>query len=127
MGSLTGSIDLLKLSRAGVTTINNLQCLVIPVAENDIFILPDSVSGKPKGAYLNLNVWENRNGANQYGNTHYIKQSFSKTFREQAGEDALKAKPYLGNMKPNSLGTQQPPFPMDGQSASSYNAEDLPF
>ena len=51
------------------------------------------IPGK-KGQYLNVNIAENRDGEDQYGNTHYSYISQSKEERE-AGQDKV----YLGNGK----------------------------
>ena len=47
-----------------------------------------------KGTYVNVTVAENRNGVDDYGNTHYVFQSQSKEDRE-----AGNGKNYLGNGK----------------------------
>ena len=77
------------------------------------------ITGK-KGKYLNLTVGGNREGEDQYGNTHYIFQSQSKEEREANSE-----KNYLGNGKE---------FVFDNETktatatASNTNDEDdLPF
>lgn len=125
--NLNGSIDLLKLSRAAVTTINSLQCVVIPITENDIYVTKDQQTGKAKSAYLSFSAWENKGGANQYGNTHYIKQSFSKDFRERLG-DKIKEKPFLGNAKPiNFSGQPQQQQPIQQQPSYSQTDDSLPF
>ena len=43
------------------------------------------VTGK-KGKYLNLTVGSNRDGEDQFGNTHYVFQSQSKEEREAKNE-----------------------------------------
>jgi len=74
------------------------------------------IAGK-KGKYLNLTVGGNRDGEDQYGNTHYCFQSQSKEEREGKAE-----KNYLGNGKEfvfnNDTATA---------STSSNNEDDLPF
>lgn len=96
MDNLTGSIDLLKLNRSGIATIKGIKCLVIPIQENDIFVSADE-NLKPKAAYLGLSVYARREPS-QYGKTHYVKQSFSKEYRE-AYPQQVQEKPYLGDMK----------------------------
>lgn len=73
-----------------------------------------------KGTYLDLVIWENKNGPDQYGNTHTICQSISKEARE-AGEKG----PILGNMKLE----QQPPVQAIDASRNNepQNDEDVPF
>lgn len=124
--NLNGSIDLLKLSRAGVTAINSLQCVVIPVAENDIHITRDQQTNKIRGAYLSFTAWENRGGENQYGNTHYIKQSFSKEFREKLG-GKVKEKPFLGNAKTLNFNPQPQPQQQEEPMYRAQSDDTLPF
>ena len=81
-----------------------------------------------KGTYLNCVVWPNKNGPDQNGNTHYIRQEVSREARE-AGEKG----PIIGNLalpeqqKPRSLGPvvrqASPEGPLDG----SFDDEDIPF
>ena len=47
-----------------------------------------------KGTYLDCVLWENRDGEDQYGNTHSLQQELPKEARER-GEKA----PYIGNGK----------------------------
>ena len=74
------------------------------------------IAGK-KGKYLNLTVGANRDGEDQYGNTHYIFQSQSKEEREAKND-----KNYLGNGKE---------FVFDNEKTNSTVKEtsndDLPF
>ena len=73
------------------------------------------IAGK-KGKYLNLTVGANRDGEDQYGNTHYIFQSQAKEEREAKNE-----KNYLGNGKE---------FVFDNETkveSISNKEDDLPF
>ena len=47
-----------------------------------------------KGTYLDLVIWPNKDGVDEYGNTHSIKQGLSKEARE-AGEK----EPFIGSLK----------------------------
>ncbi len=98
MANLSIDINLMKLSRVGVASIHGVKCVVIPVEENDIYVGVDE-QNKAKSAHLHLSAWENKNGVSQYGDTHYIKKSFSKEFRE-AHPDEAKDTPIIGNAKP---------------------------
>ena len=69
------------------------QFLSIPIQDADLFI---SDKGK---VYLNLSMWAKKNGADQYGKTHGIKQSLSQT-RQQAMGDATRNIPFIGHAKP---------------------------
>tara|TARA_A100001391_G_C5074968_1_gene279032 strand:- start:1846 stop:2121 length:276 start_codon:yes stop_codon:yes gene_type:complete len=73
------------------------------------------ITGK-KGKYLNLTVGANRDGEDQYGNTHYIFQSQSKEEREGGAE-----KIYLGNGKEFVFDNSTP------APATSGADDDLPF
>ena len=70
--NLTGSVNLLKLEKAGIATIKNKKCVVIPIEENDLYVIMDE-NQKAKAVYLNVNINERREPS-QYGNTHYCKQ-----------------------------------------------------
>jgi hypothetical protein len=74
------------------------------------------IAGK-KGKYLNLTVGGNREGEDQYGNTHYIFQSQSKEEREAKAE-----KNYLGNGKEFVFSDSQP-----AATTGSNDEDDLPF
>lgn len=127
MENLNIDINLLKLSRAGVASIHGLKCVVVPIEENDIFVSTDQQTGKAKGAYLSLTAWANKNGVSQYGDTHYVKQSFSKDFRN-ANPDASKNAPIIGNGKPvqtQSNGVSQVAAPNVDSNIDSDS--DLPF
>ena len=73
------------------------------------------IAGK-KGKYLNLTVGANRDGEDQYGNTHYIFQSQSKEEREGGAE-----KNYLGNGKEFVFDNSTP------APATNGSDDDLPF
>ena len=76
------------------------------------------VKGK-KGQYLNITVGENRDGEDQFGNTHYIIQSQTKEEREAKAD-----KNYLGNGKEFVFNNSNTPAP-----AQVADTEDdgLPF
>ena len=124
MSNLQGSIDLLKLQRTGIATIRGVKCLCIPIHENDIYIGVDE-NLKAKSAYLGLSIFERRE-IGKYGDTHNVKQSFSKEFREHTGKEEIDKRPYLGNMRPliienkNGAGTVDAP-------ATNTEEDDLPF
>lgn len=81
MESINMNLNLMKLSRVGVASIKGLKCVVIPIIENDIFVSLDEAN-KAKSAYLKITAWANKNGVNQYGNSHMVKQSFSEEFKK---------------------------------------------
>lgn len=85
---------------------NGEQFVFIPIQRADLFL---SEKGK---VYLNLSMWEKRNGADQYGKTHGIKQSLSQAKKQAIGEEAAKNIPFIGSAKEIVLkgqgGYQQP-------------------
>lgn len=100
--NLTGSIDLLKLENAGIATIKNKKCIIVPIEENDLYVNVDE-KFKAKSVYLGLNVIERREPS-QFGKTHYCKQALSKQYRDaNKMESETKSKVYLGDFKPYEL------------------------
>jgi hypothetical protein len=134
--NLEGGLDLLKFEMAGVADIRGKRCIVIPVDENDIHVRTDD-SLRPKSAYLNVSVVERREPSQFNGSTHYVKQSFSKAYKERHTAEQLKAKPYLGDMKPFTFGSQQQQPASDNTQSNqsmvieadalTYSGGELPF
>jgi hypothetical protein len=72
-----------------------------------------------QGKYLDLIIWENKDGPDDYGNTHIICQSLSKEARER-GEK----RPIIGNLK---LEQDRPPArPTPKQPAAPADDNDDP-
>ena len=124
MSNLQGSIDLLKLQRTGIATIRGVKCLCIPIRENDIYVSVDE-NLKAKSAYLGLSIFERRE-VGKYGDTHNVRQSFSKEFREAAGKDELDRRAYLGNMKPLIIENKNGAGSVDAPTTNTEE-DDLPF
>lgn len=125
MGNLNINVNLMKLSRTGVASIKGIKCLVVPIAENDIYVSYDAATMKAKSAYLNLTAWENKDGKpSQYGDTHMVKQSFSKEFRE-ANQEYCGQSPILGNAKP--FQTQQGVEVVEAPAVAVDPDSELPF
>lgn len=96
------------------------------------------------GCFLSLSVWENRN---KDFSSHYLKQSFSKEYREKLTEEQKKQIPILGNMKPMEVKPEttttvsvitEPPLSASSQTSASETepqpveinqetTDDLPF
>lgn len=121
------SINLLKLKNACIVTVKGKTTtkkgVFIPIEENDLYVALDE-SLKPKGVHLGLASWELKQKG-QYGDTHLLKQSFSKDFRETMSEEELKNAPILGNMKPIERTNDVSNVPVPEVSASED--DDLPF
>lgn len=125
--NLQGSIDLLKLDLAGIATIKGKKCLIIPIQENDIYISINE-NLKPKAAYLGVNIYERRE-TGKFGETHNVKQSFSKEFREKVGKEVMDKKPYLGNMKPMEVKSNNAVQTVSAEEVPANDIQDdeLPF
>lgn len=98
--NLQGSIDLLKLEKSVYVKLNGTPCIVIPVTHADIYMTAHE-DGTPKSAYLGISVLQSKE-VSEHGNTHYVKPSISKTWRDNHTEEEVnvKKKTYLGNLKP---------------------------
>ena len=125
--NLNVSINLSALTHQVMTTKKGTMGMFIPFELNDL--KPYEKEGNAKGnVYLNLVAWgaKDESGIDDYGNSHSIKQSFSKELSEKMTKEEKYAKPYLGNAKPFSVG---------GGSSEVNNAavegvvgeDDLPF
>jgi len=123
--NLQGSIDLLKLELAGIATIKGKKCLVIPIQENDIYINMNE-DLRAKSAYLGLSIFERRE-ISKYGKTHYVKQSFSKEFRDSNSKDVIDKKPFLGDMKPFVIDNKNSAATVDAPVENTDEKDDLPF
>ena len=95
--TITGKLNLLQLYAvrkmiSGKT--GAVECLVIPIEKNKLFI-------GDKGVYLDLIAFELDPAKRKTDSkdTHLLKQSFSKEVREAMGEEELKALPILGNLQ----------------------------
>ena len=53
--------------------------------------------------YLDIAIWPNKNGTDEYGNTHYITQSVCKEARDRGEKGAI-----IGNIKWVEAEEQQP-------------------
>lgn len=89
MKKLNISINLLQLQGAVRATIKNEDCVVIRLAKSRA---KAHQNGK---VYLNLEAISNKNGEDQYGNTHFVCEPQSKDER-MSGADKL---PIIGNGK----------------------------
>lgn len=125
--NLTGSIDLLKLEKAGIATIRNKKCIVIPIEENDLYVSMDE-NLKAKAVHLGININE-RKEPSRYGETHYCKQSLSKEYQETyKSELEAKGKIYLGGLKPSKFqGSSNAVASVEAPDAQIEDEDQLPF
>jgi len=89
MKKLNISINLLQLQGACKATIKGEECVVIRVAKSRA---KPHQNGK---VYLNLEAVSNKNGEDNYGNTHFIVEPQTKDERESRADRM----PILGNGK----------------------------
>lgn len=99
MKKLNLSINLLQLQGAVRATIKGEDCVVIRLAKSRA---KPHQNGK---VYLNLEAVSNKNGADDYGNTHFVCEPSTKEERESGAERL----PIIGNGKEWSNEGQQPP------------------
>ncbi len=118
---------MLKLEKAGIATIKNKKCVVIPIEENDLYVSMDE-NLKAKAVYLNVNINERREPS-QYGNTHYCKQYLSKQYKDaNKAEAEAKSKVYLGDFKPYEFeGSGNAAATVDAPSLQTDGEDNLPF
>ncbi len=127
--NLQGNINLAKLKKVGVATINGVRCVCIPVEENDLYIKRNEEKGAEPFKHISFSVaiWENKDGADEYGNTHYCKRSFSKEYRETHPQEENKQ--YFGNFKPIAVAgneAQTTPAPV-AENVELKGDDNLPF
>lgn len=89
-------INLMKLSGARVANVRGRTgkkpCLLLPLEDSRL------VAGE-KGVYLDLMMYETKEPG-QYGDVGFLRQSLPREAYEAMGEEARKAMPVLGNVKP---------------------------
>jgi hypothetical protein len=111
--NLSAKIDLTSLIGAQVQTAQDgTLALIIPIQANDLYY---SQKGR---VYLDLSIWERRNGPSQYGDTHDVKQSYSQAKRQTLPQGAYP--PSLGHareIKTNNQATQNNPANVYAQPA----------
>ena len=113
------NIDLLKITGAKqITGKDGKNYLAIDTDAGGVF-------AGTKGVYVNLDMWENKDGEDQYGNTHRINLSPTKEQRE-----AKEKTPIVGNAKTLTFGNSQPQqkqsAPKDGKWIDDSDSQ-IPF
>lgn len=93
-------IDVKKLNKAFVMPIQGktatVECVCIPVSE--------FYKGKNGELYSNIEIVERKNGAGQYGDTHFAKQQLEKESYKALSEEQRKNIPILGSFQPSKFG-----------------------
>jgi hypothetical protein len=111
--NLSAKIDLTSLVGAQVQTAQDgTLALIIPIQANDLFY---SQKGR---VYLDVTIWERRNGPSPYGDTHDIQQSYSQAKRQALPQGTYP--PYIGRareIKPRNQVPQNNPANVYAQPA----------
>ncbi len=121
---ITAKINLAALKSA-IRTLKgkngNVECLIIPIAENKLY-------KGTKGVYLDVVAFEiDKEKHPDTKDTHLLKQSFSKEEREKMTEEQQKAIPILGNLTDWEKHTETNPFPDLPEQIEAELPDDLPF
>lgn len=117
---ITGKLNLLNLhavKRFEKGAAGLVECLIIPIEKNKLFI-------GEKGVYLDFIGFEIKEPKADSKDTHIVKQSLPKETREAMTDEQLKAMPILGNLSVWSGGGEKAPV----SSTNTLQPEDdLPF
>lgn len=125
----TLSTNLLKMNNACVVHLESKKTgvikrgIFIPIEENDLYESVDE-SLKTKGVFLSQNAWSLKTKG-QYGDTHLLKQNFSKEFKEKLSDEEINNAPILGNMKP--IERMKDVSNSNVPQVSASDDDDLPF
>ena len=122
-------IDVKKLNKAFVTHIQGktakVECVCIPTSE--------FYKGKNGELYSNIEIVERKNGAGQYGDTHFAKQQLEKESYKALSEEQRKAIPILGSFQPSKFGNVETVVAEEVKSTQSTQTkpqpqfDDVPF
>lgn len=118
---ITGKLNLLNLhavKRLEKGAAGMVECLIIPIAKNKLFV-------GEKGVYLDFIGFEIKEPKADSKDTHIVKQSLSKEERETMTDEQLKAMPILGNLSVwSGVGTEKAPI---SSTTTLEPDSDLPF
>ncbi len=120
MSRISGKLNLLQLhavKKVMPGQLGPVECLVIPIAKNNLFV-------GDKGVYLDLIGFEIENKKGDSKDTHLVKQSLNKDIREKMTKEQLEAMPIIGNFQVWSEGTEKEPT---SSTTVLGEADDLPF
>lgn len=93
-------------------------------------VLKEHIYPGKNGKYLSLVAFENKGGADQYGNTHFVCQELNEEARK-AGEKG----PIIGNLTVPDLPRPQPPARTEAarraesheESQAGFEEDEIPF
>ena len=111
------SINLMRL-KSFEWAFNGRPCVVIPIEANDLHTTKDHM-GKVTNAYLNMMAWE-RKEVGKDGDTHFLKQSHSRAYRDAKGDEELRKEPILGDIRPVQPVQPQQPQAQPQQPQQAY-------
>lgn len=117
------NIDLMKITGASkIKAKDGKEYLAIDLTQSGVFV------GQKGGVYLNLDMRENRDGEDQFGNTHMI--TISPTKEQRAAKERT---PIVGNAKTLTFGSSSAPSAAPRQAAQKDvswiedDSQDVPF
>jgi hypothetical protein len=120
---LSGAFEMKIKDKSGVPQ----ECLVIVLSKSRM------KRGKTGRLGLSMDIVPNKDGKDEYGNTHWIKESTTKIERESADPPNL---PFLGNAREYEPGGQRTARPAGGAAvtrdggselAEGMDDDDIPF
>lgn len=118
-------IDIKKLNKAFVMPIvgkaATIECVCIPTTE--------FYKGKNGELYCSMEIIERKNGAGQYGDTHFCKQQLEKESYKALTEEQRKAIPILGSFQPSKFGNVETVVAEEVKPQSAQNTanNEAPF
>lgn len=122
-------IDIKKLNKAFVMPIqgktSTVECVCIPTSE--------FYKGKNGELYSNIEIVERKNGAGQYGDTHFAKQQLEKESYKALSEEQRKNIPILGSFQPSKFGNVETVVAEEVKATQTTQAkpqpqfDDVPF
>jgi hypothetical protein len=111
------NIDLMKITGASkIKAKDGKEYLAIDLTQNAVFV------GQKGGVYLSLDMRENRDGEDQYGNSHMI--TISPTKEQRAAKERT---PIVGNAKTLTFGSSSAPSAAPRQAPQAQDDDDNDF
>jgi hypothetical protein len=117
----SGKINLAKFKHAIIPIKDGDEAIIIPIKGNKLY------KSEVGNVFFDWIAWPKKT-EDKEGNTHMIKQSFSKTEIDAMSKEQKEELPIYGNMKP--FGGKQEAAPVNDQAIAANVAggiKDLPF
>lgn len=118
-------IDIKKMNKAFVMPIvgktATVECVCIPTTE--------FYKGKNGELYCSMEIIERKNGAGQYGDTHFCKQQIEKESYKALTEEQRKLIPILGSFQPSKFGNIETVVAeeINPKNAGNTTKDEVPF